>query len=495
MTETVKTFDDILLVPKYSDVSSRSENLLETRISTNLKLNIPIVSSNMDTVTEDKMAIAIAEMGGIGILHRFCSIEKQIEMINNVKRKRNFVIEKPYSIFLVQSFQSIYDKFEQTGVNILIVYDRELGFVKFLGIIKKKDFMIHYKTYTDKSISLLDYIKFKNEKLIEYCRCVKESDIDIEKCISFFKNSKSHWMFIQNTIENNEYVKLVTLKDILCILEHKNALVDSNFQLVVGAAVGVKDDYLERTKKCLGAGVDVIVIDIAHGHSVMMKEAVTNIKKLMNEIEIKKDIIAGNVATYEGAKFLADLGVNGIKVGIGNGSICSTRLMTGCGYPQFSALMECSKIKEEHPNVPLISDGGNQGKIGNICKALAIGGSTVMLGNFISGTDESPGVVFSRGKEKVKYVRGMAGLTANKSKWNKLGEKDKSEEFVPEGVDAFIKYKGGVKSILHQIKQGIRSCMSYCGSKTIEELHNNSSWIAISESSKVESGIHGVNLL
>jgi len=494
---SVKTFDDILLVPKLSKVKSRRDNHLNSKISKNVNLNFPIISSNMDTVTEEKMAISIAEMGGIGILHRFCTIEKQIEMINSVKRYRNFVIDEPYNAYMMNTLEEVYNIFCRTGVKMLVVYRLSNNSCKWVGIILLKTILLLKNIKDNESFKTTRLVDIDDSiiKKDKYYIIENDENLSLNDYIKIFEKTGENWIFkLSKNAVHNEDVSLITLRDILNITQKRDALVDNNFQLKVGAAIGVTGDYLERAEKCLKANVDVLVIDIAHGHSLIMENAFNELKKLMENIGIQRDIIAGNVATKAGVKFLAELGVDGIKVGIGNGSICSTRIMTGCGYPQFTAVLECAAEAKKY-NVPIISDGGNQGKIGNICKALSVGASCVMLGNFISGTDESPGNIIQRGKEKVKYVRGMAGLTANKSKWEKLGEEDRTENFVPEGVDAFVKYKGKVRPIFEQIKQGIRSCMSYCGSTTICELQENAEWISISESAKIESGIHGVSLM
>lgn len=495
------TFDDVLLVPRFSPVESRSQVNLETQFTTNIKLKFPVVSSNMDTVTEDKMAITVAEKGGIGIIHRFCSIEQQVKMIESVRRSRNFVIDNPYFVFIDDSEESIDRKFKETGVSMLLVYankysegtERKEGTNTttgmWQGILLRKTFELYKLLGCKKKIESI-------VKPVTECYTLKTVP-KMSSIREIFLNTQIKWIFVYSIYR----IKLICLRDIMNILENQNANIDKDYKLIVGAAIGVKDDFTRRATECIKAGANPIVVDIAHGHSIMMKNA---IERLRDEVDLEGiDIVAGNVATPEGVKFLAKLGVNGIKIGIGNGSICSTRIVTGCGYPQFSAVLECAAEARRH-NIPIISDGGHQGKIGNICKAIVGGANTVMLGNFLAGTDEAPGQLVQRGKEKVKIVRGMAGITANRDKWRKEGidgetVSEMTDGFVAEGVDAFVKYKGSVKQILNQIDRGLRSSLSYCGVQSIAETRlgfiHGTPYIQITESGKRESGIHGVHML
>ena len=473
------SYDDILIKPKLSIVKSRSEIKLNTKISKNVSLKIPIVSSNMDTVTEDKMAISLALLGGMGIIHRYNSIDEQVKMVRNVKRHSNFYIDKPITINMNDNVNTYYKLVEEHNVKTLIVVN---DMNKFMGIVNK--YNIDINNMTDKKTTIKDIMSDK-----KFYHTINKTNItrDYNKYITLMKNNNTNYLPV---LDNNIVVGLITLKDLLFYANEKNnANLDNEGNLMVGAAIGVNGDYLERAKALIDAGVDVLVIDIAHGHSIMVPPVIANIKKIKNI-----DIIAGNVATKEGVEYLAKAGADGIKVNIGAGSICTTRIVTGCGVPQFSAVMECC-IEAKKYNIPIIADGGHCGKIGSLVKALSAGASCCMLGKSLAGTFESPGNIIIRNNKKYKIIRGMAGYISNFNKNRKMGNKVKSK-FTPEGVEGYIDFKGSVKDIIFQMLGGIRSGLSYCGVNSIFNLHKTKiEYTVITASGRNESNNHGLKLI
>jgi IMP dehydrogenase len=473
------TFNDVLMVPQYSDVVSRKPLKLKTKLTNNIFLNTPIISSNMDTVTEDKMAIAMAVNGGIGIIHRFIDTKTQVEMVRRVKRYMNYKIDSPYTINLdeydtVNDYHRLALKRGVKGFPI-ISSDNTL-----LGIITNRDIL--FATGDDKISDLMTPVN----KMV-----VAENDIDMDSAFDLMKENKIEKLPIVDNFENVHLLSLITIKDILHYKKlNKVSTIDSNGQLMVGAAVGVKEDDLERARALIEAGVDILCVDVAHGHNILCGDMVKLLKSNFPDM----DVIAGNVATAKGVQYLVECGADCVKVSIGSGSICTTRMVTGCGVPQLTALFDCVDEGKRH-NIPIISDGGNGGVIGNIVKALATGASTVMLGNFLAGTDESPGPILVKDNKRVKYIRGMSGYGANLSRRQNIESRDDLSDVVPEGVDAYVPYKGPVNGILFQIYGGIKSGMSYCGAHTIEELANNVEFIRVTDAGRKNSNFHGVNKL
>jgi IMP dehydrogenase len=470
-TEPLNTYDDILVVPKFSNIKSRSTINLETKLTNNIRLKIPIISANMDTITEDKMAIAMAKLGGLGIIHRYCSIEEQVQMVKNVKRYTNYIIENPYTL-------NINDTIDKIKHSSYLVVNNDN---KLVGIVSKRDIL--YNQYVLKS----NYVKdFMNPSIIAIYQYELENGE--EYIINTLLKNKIEKLPI---IDSNLRVKgLITLKDIMYRTKNKHiALLDNKHRLMVGAAVGVKDDYLERTKELVVAGCDIICIDVAHGHHELCGNAVKEIKKLFPNLPI----IAGNVCTPQGVEYLYKCGADVVKVGIGGGSICITRVQTGCGMPQFDAVVNCG-IKAKELGITIIADGGHSGKSGNIFKALCGGSSASMLGGMLSGTDETPGDVIVKNNKKVKMIRGMAGRLANLKRKNRTGEEINIEQLVPEGVEGYVPYKGPVKDIIHQICGGIKSGMSYIGCNNMDELKETDiEYVKITQSGKTESGSHDIN--
>jgi IMP dehydrogenase len=476
------SYDDILIKPRLSIVESRSNINLSTNVSKNIKLKIPIVSSNMDTVTEEKMAISMALIGGIGIIHRYNSINEQVQMVKNVKRYINFYISNPITINENEYIQKYYDLTDTENFKTLIVVDNKYN---FKGIINKYNINInHSLNEINDNVIVKDVMSDK-----KFYQTIQKKHLtrNYDKYIKLMKEKNVNYLPV---LDESKVVGLITLKDLLFYADKKNkSNLDKDGNLVVGAAVGVNGDYIERARQLINAGVDVLVIDIAHGHSILVPPAIQQIKKIKNI-----DIIAGNVATKEGVKFLAEAGADGIKVNIGAGSICTTRIVTGCGVPQFSAVLECCKEAKKY-NIPIIADGGHCGKTASLVKALSAGASCCMLGKGLAGTTESPGRIIIKNGKKYKIIRGMAGYISNINKDKKIGTKIK-HNFTPEGVEGYIDFKGNVKDVINQILGGVRSGLSYCGVKNISDLHNTGiEYCIITNSGIHESNNHGIKTL
>jgi len=472
------TFDDVLLIPKRSPIISRSQTNLKTKLSRNITLNIPLVSANMDTVTESGMAIALAREGGIGIIHRFMTIEDQVDEVLKVKRSESVIIEQPYTIKPDMSVQDADNLMLQYGVSGLLVEENGR---KLAGIITRRD--ITFETNHKSKISDL-----MSKNVIT----VKEG-ITIEQAKEVLHNHRIEKLPVVDS--SNRIVGLITSKDILKMDQYPYASKDKKGRLLVGAAVGVKGDYLERTEALLDAGSDTVVVDIAHGHSENAINAVHMIKKAFPNCEL----IAGNVATREGTKDLIKAGVDAVKVGVGSGSICITRVITGSGVPQLTAIIDSVKVAKEH-EVPVISDGGVRTS-GDATKALAAGSSSVMIGSLFGGTDESPGKTIIKNGKKFKMYRGMASFYASLGRRYRergpqvVDSSDDLNDYVPEGVEAMVPYKGSVVEIIRQLVGGLRSGLSYCGAKTIREMHNNAEFIKMTSAGYMESQPHDVDVI
>ncbi|HSB50995.1 MAG TPA: IMP dehydrogenase [Nitrosopumilaceae archaeon] len=470
------TFDDVLLVPKFSDITSRTQTDLKTKLSRNLSLNIPFISANMDTVTESRMAVVMAREGGIGIIHRFLTIEEEVKEVLKVKRSGSIMIENPYSIGPNKTVSDAIKYANEQKVSGLLVTDSES---KLVGILTNRD------------------LKFETDKL-KLVKDVMTKDVVTGK--PGISHAEAKEILHKNRIEklplvdDSNHVKgLITSKDISNIENFPAASKDKKGRPLVGAAVGVKGDFMERTESLLEANVDVIVVDIAHGHSENAVNTVRHIKKAFPDCEL----IAGNVATAQGAEDLIKAGVDAVKVGVGSGSICITRVVTGSGVPQLTAVMDCAKVGKEH-DVPIISDGGTRTS-GDATKALAAGASSVMIGSMFGGTDESPGALLTKNGKRFKVYRGMASLAASlgrKSKQNgNISLEEDLNDYVAEGVEAMTLYKGSVNDILKQLTGGVRSGLSYCGAHTIPQMQENAEFIKISGAGFAESQPHDVSLM
>ena len=490
------TYDDVLIKPKYSEVLSRKNVSLNSKLTNKITLKVPIISSNMDTITEDKMAIAMAKCGGMGIIHRYCSIEEQCNMVKRVKRYTNHIIKNPKSINQDILISEAYKVFKQQKVGSLLVVDKHN---KLSGILTNRD-MNKYVLGIDwddtircNTDTVKQYMTLLENMIMYNVRNNSEGaliNIDESYILQLCLDNKIEQVPITN--ELNDILGLVTLKDIIYRNNLKSSTfnLDKNKQLVVGAAVGVVGDYIERTRQLIEVGVNIICIDIAHGHHIICGNAITEIKEYFPDMEV----IAGNVCTYEGVEYLAKMGADCVKVGIGPGSICITRKQTGCGAPQLSSVLDCAKAAKKY-GITIIADGGHSGSSGNIFKALCAGSSASMLGGMLSGTLETPGEVYTKLNKKVKQIRGMAGIISNYKKNKKTGCDTKHlENMTPEGVEGYVDFKGPVKDIINQISGGLRSGLSYVGCHSLEELIGEDiEFILVSKNGERESGAHNIN--
>ena len=461
------TFDDVLLVPKKSSVISRSDVETESNLTKKIKLKVPIISSNMDTVTESEMAIAMARSGGVGIIHRFNSIEEQVEQVKLVKRAENRIIKEPYRVSLNTTLDEIKYIMNTKKVHSLLVTEDN----KLQGIVTERD--IRFKHNGNTAMTIMT----PREKLI-----VGNQNTDLDQAKELLDKYRIEKLPLVD--KSNNVIGMITSKDILNQTS-KKATVDKNGQLVVGAAIGVKD-YINRASALIDAGVDFLVIDIAHGHSDL---ALSALKSIKSKFDI--EVIVGNVATAEGTMELIENGADGIKVGVGPGSICITRIVTGSGVPQLTAIIDSVSVAKKY-GVPIIADGGIKNS-GDITKALAAGASTVMLGSLLAGTDESPGEVLVKDGKRVKIIRGMAGYGANMSKQEKENIRSDIFDIVPEGVEGLVAYKGPAKDIVKQLHGGLKSGISYCGAHSIQGMQENAEFIRITGSGMRESNSHDIS--
>ncbi len=468
------TFDDVLLVPKYSDIASRSQVSLRTRLTRNIEINMPLISANMDTVTEHSMAVIMARQGGIGIVHRFLSIETQADEILKVKRSGSVMIENPYTVSPDQSIADALAYERDMGVSGLIVTDAQTR--KLVGIITGRDIVLA----PDRNALVRDVMTTDV--------VTGRAGIDLEEAKRTLHDNRIEKLPLVDA--DGRVAGLVTSTDILDTEAYPDASKDKKGRPLVGAAVGVKDDFMDRAEALLAAGADVIIVDIAHGHSENALSAVRNLKKAFPNA----DIIAGNVATAAGAEDLIKAGVDAVKVGVGSGSICITRVITGSGVPQLSAVVDCAAVGRKH-GIPVISDGGTRTS-GDVTKALAAGASSVMLGGLLGGTDESPGTVITKDSKRFKVYRGMASLAASMGRRAKEGRDDVDiNDYVAEGVEALVPYKGSVTDILAQLAGGLRSGLSYCGAHDIAQMQKNAEFIRMSRAGFAESQPHDVTVV
>jgi IMP dehydrogenase len=471
------TFDDVLLIPRRSSIHSRKDVSTGTWLVPGIHLSIPIISANMDTVTKTRMAIALAQLGGIGILHRFMTIEQQVDCVLRVKRSESLVVESPLTISPEASISQARQRMNEDGIGGLMVVDEDNY---LLGIITNRDVLLAQNG--DIPIS---QVMTPRERLI-----VASKNESLEEA--------QHKLY-ENRIEKLPLVDaeghlagLITAQDIIKVQKHPDATKDSRGRLRVGVAVGVRPDDMERAASCQAAGADVLVVDIAHGHSDHVIQMVRSLKQRFPNVPV----IAGNVATAQGVRDLAEAGADAVKVGVGSGSICTTRIVTGFGVPQLTAVVDCAEAGHDL-NVPIIADGGIRNS-GDLTKSLAAGASTVMIGGMLAGTDESPGATVIREGRRYKIVRGMASLSANiERRMLANGELAIEEwgEVVPEGVEATVPYKGTVVDVIYQLVGGLRSGLSYAGARSIEELWQVAEFVRITPSGMQESHPHNVELI
>ena len=467
------SYDDVLLIPKKFSLNSRNDISTRTRVTKNLYINVPIISSNMDTVTEADMAIKMAQLGGIGIIHRFNTIDDQVLEVKKVKRfsSSNARIENPITVDLNKSISEAKNLMANNNITSLLVLDDES---KLVGILTSRD--IRFAKSDEK---IFEIMTPKHKLIVAY------SDISIDDAINILENHKLEKLPL--ITENWKVAGLITSKDIANKSIYPNASLDLKSRLLVGAAIGVKEDALDRAQALVNADVDILVIDVAHGHSDVVIELIKTIKTKFPHIEL----IAGNVATAAGTRDLVEAGADAIKVGVGPGSICTTRITTGSGYPQLSAIIHCAQEADKF-GVPVIADGGIKYS-GDITKAIAAGASTVMLGSLLAGTEESPGQPFIKEGKKYKVIRGMASFGAHLGRAAR-GNENKTENFTPEGVEAVVPYRGQVSEVLAQLMGGLRSGLSYCGATCIEDARGKCNFIKISSAGMRESKAHGVDV-
>lgn len=464
------TFDDVLLVPGESDVLP-AETDVRTLFSRNIALNVPIISAAMDTVTESGMAIALAQQGGIGIVHKNMSITEQADEVDKVKRSESGMIVNPITMSpdqLISDALAVMQKYKISGVPIT-------QNSKLVGILTNRD--LRFETNFNQKISQV----MTRENLITV-----PVGINLEEAKKILHKHKIEKLLV---VDDDYRLKgLITVKDIKKTIEFPSACKDDMGRLRVGAAIGPAQDLEERAHALVNAQVDVLVIDTAHGHSKKVLEAISAIKKKFPHV----DLVAGNIATEQGAKALISQGVDGIKVGMGPGSICTTRVVSGAGVPQITAIDSCYRISREY-NIPLIADGGIKYS-GDVAKAIAAGASSVMIGSLFAGTDEAPGEQILYQGRSYKMYRGMGSIEAMKrgSKERYGQTTDDAMKMVPEGIEGRVPYRGSISNIVYQLIGGLRAGMGYCGCKNLEEMRKKSKFLRISSASLKESHVHDV---
>ncbi len=474
------TFDDVLLIPRRSSITSRQDVDTSTRLTANINIKIPIMSANMDTVTEARMAIAMARAGGIGILHRFMSIEAQAREVKAVKRAQGFIIEHPYNIQPDATIEQARALMDRHKVGALIVMDDG----KLVGLVSQRDLML-----APASIENIRAAMTPRARLVTV-----KPDVTVEQARELLYKHRIEKLPVLDDDDN--LVGLITSRDLIKLDQSPDVTTDEKGRLRVGAAIGVTTRERERAAALLDAGADVLVLDIAHGHA---DHCINLLKSLRLEFP-KVQIIAGNVASRAGARELSEAGADAIKVGIGPGSICTTRIVTGFGVPQLTAILDSAAgVKDSGRDLPLIADGGIRTP-GDLVKALAAGAETAMIGGLFAGSEEAPGSPVLRDGKKVKVVRGMASLGATMDRrMSERGEDESAEDqedwskVVPEGVEAVVPYRGNVSEILHQLVGGLRSGLSYGGAHNIRELQANAEFIEITPAGIRESNSHDVD--
>ncbi|MBL4937194.1 IMP dehydrogenase [Clostridium sp. YIM B02515] len=462
------TFDDVLLVPQKSEVLPK-DVILETNLTKTIKLNIPLISAGMDTVTESKMAIAMAREGGIGIIHKNMSIERQATEVDKVKRQENGVISDPFSLSpenTIEEALALMSKYRISGVPVTVEG-------KLVGILTNRD-IIFENDHTKAISEVMTY-----ENLI-----TASEDTTIEEAKEILKRHKIEKLPLVDRMNNLR--GLITIKDIDKAIKFPNAAKDFRGRLLCGAAVGVSADMMDRVEALYKAGVDVIVIDTAHGHSFGVTEAVRKIKKSYPGLQV----IAGNVATAEATRDLIEAGVDCVKVGIGPGSICTTRVVAGVGVPQLTAVMDCVEEAKKH-GIPVIADGGIKYS-GDVVKALAAGAKIVMMGSLFAGCEEAPGEMEVYQGRSYKSYRGMGSLSAmaqgSKDRYFQEGNK----KLVPEGIEGRVPYKGYIAETIYQLLGGLRSGMGYVGAANLEELNDRAVFVVQTASGLRESHPHDI---
>src|SRR5580693_8470203 len=462
------TFDDVLLLPAHSDVVPAQTDT-RTMGTRNIALNIPVVSAAMDTVTESHLAIALAQQGGIGLIHRNMPIERQAEEVDRVKRSESGMIVDPVTVEPEQKISDALDVMKRYRISGVPVTKRG----KLVGILTNRD--LRFETRYDLPIENV----MTKENLITVA-----VGTTLEEAEAILHRHRVEKLLV---VDDHYNLKgLITVKDIQKKLKYPNAAKDPQGRLRVGAALGSSGDFLERAQELMKRKVDVLAIDSAHGHSGRVMDAIAAVKRALPDVQL----IAGNVATFEGARDLIALGVDGIKVGIGPGSICTTRVVSGAGVPQMTAIAECSRATRGS-GVPLISDGGIKFS-GDISKAIAAGADCVMLGGLLAGTEESPGETILYQGRTFKSYRGMGSMGAMSQGASDRYSQEDSGKLVPEGIEGRVPYKGPLAELVYQLVGGLRSGMGYCGSKTIQELQERGSFLRVTSAGLRESHVHDV---
>ncbi len=466
------TFDDVLLEPQQSSILPRQVEM-KSRLTNSIILNVPIISAAMDTVTESKMAIAMAREGGIGVIHKNLSIDQQVLEVDRVKRSESGMIMDPITIDSKKTIRDALDIMNHFHISGVPIVDNG----KLVGILTNRD--IRFENNLDLKVS----DRMTSEKLIT----VKKGTTLEEAKVVLQKYKIEKLLVVDN---KGSLCGLITVKDILKKEHHPNAAIDKHGRLLVAAAIGVSDDIIDRVQALVSSHVDVIVIDTAHGHSKGVIDAIRKIKTKVSTI----DLIAGNIATKDGAMALIDAGVNAIKVGIGAGSSCTTRMIAGVGVPQLTAVQEVYEYASKK-DIPIISDGGMRYS-GDIAKSFAAGAEAVMLGGILAGTDESPGEMILWEGRSFKSFRGMGSVAAmsDGSKDRYFQEGTENKKLVPEGIEGMVPYKGAVKETIHQLIGGVRSSMGYCGASSILEFHKKAKFIQITSAAMKENHPHDIHI-
>ena len=463
------TFDDVLLIPQHSQVLPKDVKT-HTRLTKKIKLNIPLISAGMDTVTEAALAIAIAREGGIGIIHKNMPLQKQAQEVDRVKRSDNGVITNPFSLGPENTLQDAKDltaKYKISGVPIVD------GEGRLVGIITNRD--MRFETDNTKRIAEI----MTSENLV-----TAREGTSIKEAKEILRRAKVEKLPLVDA--NNVLKGLITIKDIEKSIIYPNSAKDEQGRLLVGAAIGITKDMFNRAQTLLAAGADVLVVDTAHGHSQGVLDAVAKIKQNFPQCQL----IAGNIATAQAAKALIEAGADALKVGIGPGAICTTRVVAGIGMPQITAIYDCYTAAKEY-DIPIIADGGIKYS-GDIAKAIAAGASTCMLGSLFAGTNESPGENIIYNGRAFKAYRGMGSSAAMKAGSSDRYFQENAKKLVPEGVEGRVPHRGALADVVYQLVGGLKAAMGYCGVKTIQELRENGKFVRISNAGLVESHPHDI---
>ena len=466
------TYDDVLLIPRRSRIQHRADVNTATLLTDSIKLQIPFVSANMDTVTEGKLAIAMARAGGIGIIHRFMSIEDEVHEVDAVKRYEGFVIDNPFTVRPDKPLRHVLEKITTNAVSSYLVVEAD---GKLLGLITRRDIILEQ-----------DQSKPVRKVMTPFSKLITaKPGVTPAQAKKIFITHKIEKLPL---IDHNGKLKgLITARSIVNFEQNPLATKDGKGRLRTGAAVGVVGDFLERAEALLAAGCDVIVVDAAHGQNLVTLSAIGKLRKKFPDAQI----IGGNVATAAGARDLVKAGVDALKVGIGPGGICSTRIVTGVGVPQLTAIMDCAKAVKGR-SVKVIADGGTNYP-GDVSKALAAGASSIMLAGWFAGTEESPGEIIIRNNRRYKIHRGSASFLSQADRAARTGSNTLLNTIVPEGVESLIEYKGSVAEIIHQLLGSLRSGMSYCDAASIKELQKNAKFVRMTSAGFRESQTHNVN--